>query len=361
MYEIHQPTDPNYSPWDLLPAPEPASESPPFGYFYDKVAKHLIKDTVRIMMNGLPIDLEKVRELESVLDETLAKVEQELSGNQIVASYQSERYAKLKSEYEAERLSMCRSPEYYLKPFDSKKPEHRSYFMHLFATEHNLSQPSELLPTGVPKWSAKDVKLFASSRPILQRLLKHELNESNSPTAASAALLLAQHKSDMHNSKYVEQARTYSGLEFPPFNPASPDQKHAVFTDMLGFESDKLTDGYKEYEKKLRTSKRYGTPPPEPPKNKYSWDRDNIELVMKTTDDPITQQLCQTLIDHSFGAIVKNNFITASANIEELDPEAEGLPVVRERMDGVDLQRVMSNSFGFGGTNSTLVFQKYAG
>jgi len=80
----------------------------------------------------------------------------------------------------------------------------------------------------------------------------------------------------------------------------------------------------------------------------------------------------KSLAGHSLGAtgvqeaiycllMQENNFITASANIEELDPEAEGLPVVRERMDGVDLQRVMSNSFGFGGTNSTLVFQKYAG
>ena len=80
----------------------------------------------------------------------------------------------------------------------------------------------------------------------------------------------------------------------------------------------------------------------------------------------------KSLAGHSLGAtgvqeaiycllMQENNFITASANIEELDPEAEGLPVVRERMDSVDLQRVMSNSFGFGGTNSTLVFQKYAG
>ena len=80
----------------------------------------------------------------------------------------------------------------------------------------------------------------------------------------------------------------------------------------------------------------------------------------------------KSLAGHSLGAtgvqeaiycllMQENNFITASANIEELDPEAEGLPVVRERMDNVDLQRVMSNSFGFGGTNSTLVFQKYNG
>lgn len=78
----------------------------------------------------------------------------------------------------------------------------------------------------------------------------------------------------------------------------------------------------------------------------------------------------KSLTGHSLGAtgvqeaiysllMMENNFICASANIDELDPAAEGLPVVTERRDNVDLQRVMSNSFGFGGTNSTLVFQKY--
>jgi 3-oxoacyl-[acyl-carrier-protein] synthase-1 len=77
----------------------------------------------------------------------------------------------------------------------------------------------------------------------------------------------------------------------------------------------------------------------------------------------------KSLSGHSLGAagvqeaiyallMQEQNFIAASANIEELDPEAEGMPVVRTRVDNADLQRVMSNSFGFGGTNATLIFQK---
>ena len=78
----------------------------------------------------------------------------------------------------------------------------------------------------------------------------------------------------------------------------------------------------------------------------------------------------KSLTGHALGAagvnesiycllMMENNFISASANIEELDPAAEGMPIVRERMDDIELTRVMSNSFGFGGTNASLVFQRY--
>jgi 3-oxoacyl-[acyl-carrier-protein] synthase I len=56
--------------------------------------------------------------------------------------------------------------------------------------------------------------------------------------------------------------------------------------------------------------------------------------------------------------MMENNFISASANITELDAGAEGIPIVRERLDK-SLNTMMSNSFGFGGTNASLVFQRF--
>ena len=80
----------------------------------------------------------------------------------------------------------------------------------------------------------------------------------------------------------------------------------------------------------------------------------------------------KSLTGHSLGAagvqeaiysilMMQNGFICESANIEELDPEFADIPIVRERRDNVNLDVVLSNSFGFGGTNGTLVFQRYNG
>jgi len=59
--------------------------------------------------------------------------------------------------------------------------------------------------------------------------------------------------------------------------------------------------------------------------------------------------------------MMENNFISASANIKTLDEEAKGMPIVTETMNNVQLNTFLSNSFGFGGTNGSLIFQRYSG
>jgi 3-oxoacyl-[acyl-carrier-protein] synthase-1 len=78
----------------------------------------------------------------------------------------------------------------------------------------------------------------------------------------------------------------------------------------------------------------------------------------------------KSLTGHSLGAtgvqeaiysllMMNNGFVCESANIEELDPAFEDMPIVRKRQDNVKLNCVLSNSFGFGGTNATLVFKRH--
>ncbi len=59
--------------------------------------------------------------------------------------------------------------------------------------------------------------------------------------------------------------------------------------------------------------------------------------------------------------MMENEFLCASANITQLDPAAVDFPIIHERIDKIELNTIMSNSFGFGGTNATLVFQRYNG
>ncbi|MBS4051108.1 MAG: beta-ketoacyl-ACP synthase I [Methylomonas sp.] len=89
---------------------------------------------------------------------------------------------------------------------------------------------------------------------------------------------------------------------------------------------------------------------------------DNVPAVSST----------KSLTGHALGAagvneaiysllMMQENFLSASANITELDPQAAGIPIVRELRENVTLNTIMSNSFGFGGTNATLIFQRYNG
>ncbi len=60
-----------------------------------------------------------------------------------------------------------------------------------------------------------------------------------------------------------------------------------------------------------------------------------------------------------YGNMLEHGFIAASENIFELDPEAQGFPIVGKREEVADLDVAMSNSFGFGGTNCSLVFRRW--
>jgi len=99
-------------------------------------------------------------------------------------------------------------------------------------------------------------------------------------------------------------------------------------------------------------------------------DTKELEAVREVFGDSVPPiSSTKSLSGHSLGAagvheaifsllMLENDFICASANITELDPAAESFPIVRERRDNAGLHTVMSNSFGFGGTNATLIFSK---
>ncbi len=100
-------------------------------------------------------------------------------------------------------------------------------------------------------------------------------------------------------------------------------------------------------------------------------DLKEIEAIKEVFGDNIPPiSATKSLTGHSQGAtgaheaiysllMMNNNFICKSAHITEIDPEFADVPIVQERMDGVELNCIMSNGFGFGGTNASLIFQRY--
>ncbi len=95
-----------------------------------------------------------------------------------------------------------------------------------------------------------------------------------------------------------------------------------------------------------------------------------LEAIKQVFGDKIPYlNATKSLTGHALGAagvneaiysllMMESGFIAESANIIELDPEAEGYPIARQRIDNVEVKCAMSNSFGFGGTNASLVFKR---
>jgi len=100
-------------------------------------------------------------------------------------------------------------------------------------------------------------------------------------------------------------------------------------------------------------------------------DMRELEAVRNVFGDNIPKiNSTKSLSGHSLGAagvheaiysllMMQGDFLSASANISELDPAGEGFPIIRERLDNAGTNIMMSNSFGFGGTNATLIFRRW--
>jgi 3-oxoacyl-[acyl-carrier-protein] synthase-1 len=93
-----------------------------------------------------------------------------------------------------------------------------------------------------------------------------------------------------------------------------------------------------------------------------------IREVFGNTTPPMSST--KSLTGHSLGAtgvqeaiysllMMEQNFIAASANIDNLDEQADGFDIVTECREGAKIDRVLSNSFGFGGTNACLVLERF--
>ncbi len=278
-------------PATLLPQALPATAAPSRRYFYINVAKPLIPPTIDLMLQGLNLSTEAVANLATEIDSVLSTVASELASNPTIIKFQAEQYSKAKSTYVAEQKEKKRSIEYYTKPFDITKMDHRSYLMNYTdLSSPFLYRPAGILPTGESKWSIKDIKLAYEAEPessFLHMVHTKTINP-DAPTSLAAMRMLALTKTNLYNTKYEHNINNIPTDLLPPFNPGSSKQLTELF----------------DYCKipPLAFSKDTGAP---------SWGRDQVEEINHNTSNPDIKHFTKQFIDHSYSGIIKSNFLSA--------------------------------------------------
>lgn len=263
-------------PYELLPLPHPKDFDPGQKYFYENFTKPLVKDFIRVMCTGITIDPDAVKKLTDEVDVILQQVDDRLAKNPIIAKFQKLRGRENQKDYEAECLKSIRTIKDYIKPYNPKDIIHRTWVVNTYLA--GTEEPRE-------KWSVADLKKYNVFKK--DNFIKSVIDGNVSEKAASEGMLaLAQFKLDLWNRPRIEKSKKKAPLE--NFNPGSAQQKQKLF-EMLGIESTNKSD---------KTGN-------------DSWDRDSIELLMKTTSNPDLIDILESFIDHSFGAIIKSNFLAA--------------------------------------------------
>jgi len=272
------------SPHDLLPIEEPRNYAPSRSYFYLNVVKPLLADVLRIQLNGIPIDMSKVKELQATVDSVLASVAKRLASNPIIQRYLDEYNKRVLADYREDREAKLRTSKYYYKEFKSTNMEHRTA-----AINHFIKLNPDIPEEPQDKWSIKNIKKSSLIKyDDIQRIVNRDETVASASFVKQAMRNLAQIKTAAYNKKYLDQIKNPPSTLFEPFNPGSTKQKQELF-EMLGIES-------------TEQSKDTG---------KDSWGKQAISDLKAVTTDPVLLDILEAFQDFSGAAIIRNNFISA--------------------------------------------------
>ena len=242
------------NPIDLLPVHIPFSDpSPPDDYFfYENVVKKLIPNVLEMEQNGIPINLDKVKEIEKITDEVLTRVNEQCETNPILIEFMSKfKDDKFKSGYTFKKL------EDFLTAFNRKNVIHRSFVVNKYLEEHNLEKDK------LEEWKIKDIKKYAelNGSKFLQDLANNTLDSSDITRIDKYMIALAEYQSELYNNNVRERIEFKKDLI--RFNPQSNTQKRALM-QFLGLESESKTK-----------------------KNADQWDRKNLIKLKEKLEEEI--------------------------------------------------------------------------
>lgn len=274
-------------PWEILPQPPPSEFDPSTtepDYFYNNIIMPLTKDFIRLMSAGIQIDQSAVDDLRTTITEVLAKVESDLASNPLIQDFQAHEYPRIFNAYKEEQEASMRSLDFYIKEYRPDDIVHRTYLVNTYLLANDLEKYI------TDKCTVKDLKVLHSihSHPFFIKVLNKSI-ELDDPYVVASMRTIATEKLAIWNKVRQDKIDNASmDTLLPPFNPGSAPQKQRLFHH-LGVEP-------------LAFSKDTGLP---------SWGRPQIEELFKTSQDGPYKDLLQNFIDHSFGAIIRNNFLEA--------------------------------------------------
>lgn len=274
-------------PWEILPCKHPAVYDPSVGnpdYFYSNIVKPLVPDFIKLMTNGITIDHDAVEDLRNTVTEVLKSVDERLANNELIIEYQKLRYKALFEKYKQEQEESMRTLDFYYRDYKHGDKVHRTYLVNEFMRRTgNTEYVSK-------EWLVNDLKKVNTI--LNESFLSRILEKSVSPTeeiVVGAMNLLAMDKLKVWNKVRQDKIDNATPEQLlPPFNPGSSKQKIELF-EMLDIEP-------------LSYSKDTGL---------ASWGRSEIEQVLEVAKDERIIEILEAFIDHSYSAIIRNNFIEA--------------------------------------------------
>lgn len=265
-----------------MPAPmdfDPSEGDPLF--FYRNYAKPMIPDMIRMMDQGLHVDDKAVESLRTTIDEVLTSVQERLEANVLIKQYQNSRLPEAQRKHAEKATEALRTLDFYLKPYKPGDMIHRTWVVN----EHlrRLHRADDCLG----KWTLKELKqynLFLKDRFLDAVITKRPME--NNRNVVQAMKQLAKCKLDLWNRPRLEKAEEPVELEL--FNPGSNKQVKEFF-EMLNIEP-------------VAFSKDTG---------EASWGRKQLEEILHQTEKPDLVQVLEAMVDYSYSAIIKNNFLKA--------------------------------------------------
>jgi len=270
-------------PWQLLPMPKPCNYDPGPEFFFENFVMPISIDMLKLMCTGMHIDSDAVEELRSTIDDVLSNVDSLLLRNKIINKLQGKRAVVAQKVHFAKSTEAIRTIDYYLKDYDEKQVLHRTWVVNTYLKSKGWEKDLK------DSWKVNDLKKYNVFKTdvFLERLIDKTVSKSSEHLAAGMKAL-AEYKMELWNRPRYDKGNSKAPLD--PFNPGSAKQKQELFS-MLEIEpmevSDKTGDA--------------------------SWGRDHIETLLKMSDgtDKVFEEILECIIDHSFGGIIRSNFLKA--------------------------------------------------